>query len=140
MRNEPNPIVEKSMDFAIQIVKAYKYLCNDKKEFVLSNQLLRSGTSIGANIKEATNAESKADFIHKMQIALKEASESEYWIELLQRTGYFNDKQTQILLNKCQEIIRLLTSIVVTSKKQVSLTKIRQRKKICGKPHQNDID
>ena len=129
MNNESNPIVKKSFEFAIQVVKAYKFLCNEQKEFVLSNQLLRSGTSIGANVKEAVRAETKADFIHKMQIALKEASESEYWIELLEQTDYFNDKQARILLEKCREVIRLLTSIIVTAKKSITLKKNAAKEK-----------
>lgn len=128
MTDESNPVVKKSFEFAIQVVKAYKFLCNEQKEFVLSNQLLRSGTSIGANVKEAVRAETKADFVHKMQVALKEASESEYWIELLEQTDYFNDKQARILLEKCREVIRLLTSIIVTAKKSMTLKKMQQKK------------
>ena len=116
MDRNSNPIVEKSMKFAIQIVRAYQFLCKERNEYILSNQLLRSGTSIGANVKEATRAESKADFIHKMQIALKEASESEYWIELLKQTDYFNEKQSECLTKNCEEIIKILTSIIRTTK------------------------
>lgn len=83
-----NIIEKKSFDFAIRIVKLYKFLCNEKNEFVLSKQLLRSGTSIGANVAEAQQAQSKADFISKISIALKEATESKYWLRLLNATDY----------------------------------------------------
>lgn len=85
-------VKDKSFRFAVRIVRLYQYLTKEKKEFVLSKQLLRSGTSIGANVKEAIQAESKADFIHKLSIALKEASETEYWLELLQETSYRETK------------------------------------------------
>jgi four helix bundle protein len=87
-----NIVKEKSFDFALRIVNLYKYLCKEHQEFVLSKQLLRSGTAIGALIREAEHAESKADFIHKMAIAQKEANESEYWIELLFKSNYLNEK------------------------------------------------
>ena len=85
---EHNAILEKSMDFAVRAVKLYKYLCDEKQEFVLSKQLLKSATSIGANIREAAYGQSKRDFTAKMSIALKEAVETEYWIELLYKTAY----------------------------------------------------
>jgi four helix bundle protein len=91
-------------------------LVTEKREFVLSKQLLRSGTSIGANIREAEHAESKADFIHKMSIALKEANESTYWIELLFKSDYINENQFNNLNNDLIEILKLLTSIIKTSK------------------------
>ena len=87
-----NGIKEKSLAFAKRVVSAYKYLCEEKHEYVLSKQFLRSGTSIGANIREAFYAHGKADFIAKLQIALKECSETEYWIELLLESGYYSDK------------------------------------------------
>ena len=112
-----NIILDKSFTFAIRVVKLYKYLCNDKKEYVLSKQLLRCGTSIGANINEAQAGQSKADFIAKMSIASKEARESKYWIDLLIKTEYLNikDKHTVSLLNDIKEIVKLLTSIVKSS-------------------------
>ena len=88
-----NVIKEKSFSFALEIVKTYKFLSSEKKEFVLSKQMLRSGTSIGANIREAEHAQSKADFIHKLSIALKEANETEYWLDLLFQSGYLNTAQ-----------------------------------------------
>ena len=93
-----NILVDKSFQFAIRIVKLYQYLCDDKKEFVLSKQLLRSGTSIGANISESQDAQSKNDFISKLLIALKEARESKYWIELLKETNYLTNKEADNIL------------------------------------------
>ena len=112
-----NVILDKSFDFAIRVVKLYKYLCDDKKEYVLSKQLLRSGTSVGANINEAQAGQSKKDFIAKMAIASKEARESKYWIDLLIKTDYLNkdDKYVQTLVNEIDEIVKLLTSIVKSS-------------------------
>ena len=112
-----NVILDKSFDFAVRIVKLYKYLCDEKKEYVLSKQLLRSGTSIGANINEAQAGQSKADFISKMSISSKEARESKYWIDLLIKTDYLNknDEHTKSLQKDIEEIIKLLTSIVKSS-------------------------
>ena len=111
-----NVVKDKSYKFAVRIVGLYKYLANEKKEYVLSRQVLRSGTSIGANIKEAIQAESRADFIHKMAIALKEASETEYWLELLKETDFLNQEHYDSIQADCQELLRLLTSIVKSSK------------------------
>ncbi|MDE6797665.1 MAG: four helix bundle protein, partial [Ruminococcus sp.] len=105
-----NIVVDKSKKFAVRIIRLYQYMGSEKKEYILSKQLLRSGTSIGANIKEAIRGQSKADFIAKMSIALKEASESEYWLELLHETDYLNNKQYESIYNDCQELIKLLTS------------------------------
>lgn len=113
--NEENVIVGKSKHFAIRCIKAYKYLTKEKQEYVMSKQLLRCGTSIGANVKEAIRGQSKPDFGAKMNIALKEASESEYWIELLQETDYLDATQSESLLSDCVELIKLLTSIVKTT-------------------------
>ena len=112
-----NIILEKSFEFAIRVVKLYKHLHDDKKEYVLSKQLLRSGTSIGANINEAQAGQSKKDFIAKMAIASKEARESKYWIDLLIKTDYLNkdDKYVKTLVNDIDEIVKLLTSIVKSS-------------------------
>ena len=114
---QENIILYKSFEFAVKIVKLYKYLCDDKKEYILSKQLLRRGTSIGANINEAQAGQSKADFIAKMSIASKESRESKYWIDLLVKTEYLNieDQHTQSLLNEMEEIINLLTSSVRSS-------------------------
>ena len=110
-----NVIVEKSFDFAVRIVNLRKYLTRECKEFVLSKQLLRSGTSIGANVSEAQRGQSKADFAAKMAIALKEASESEYWIKLLYRTEYLSKEQYESLYADVQELIGLLMAICRTA-------------------------
>ncbi|HQF48129.1 MAG TPA: four helix bundle protein [Flavobacterium alvei] len=110
-----NIIEEKSFHFAIEIVNLYKVLC-DRKEFILSKQLLRSGTSIGANVRESEHAQSKADFIHKLSIALKEANETEYWLDLLFETKYISEAEFQIIKPKSTEILRILISIINTSK------------------------
>jgi four helix bundle protein len=112
-----NIILDKSFSFAVRIVKLYKHLCYEKKEYVLSKQLLRSGTSIGANINEAQAGQSKKDFIAKMSIASKEARESKYWINLLIKTDYINNIQAKSLVDDIEEIVKLLTSIVKTSQK-----------------------
>jgi four helix bundle protein len=110
-----NIIKEKSFLFAIEIVALYKVLA-ERKEFVLSKQLLRSGTSIGANIRESEHAQSKADFIHKLSIALKEANETEYWLDLLYETKYVSESDFQSIKPKIVEILKILVSIINTSK------------------------
>jgi len=110
-----NIILSKSKNFAVRIVKLYKYLCDNQKEFTLSKQLLRSGTSIGANVREAHNSQSKREFIAKMNIALKEAAESEYWLELLYETDYLNQVEFQSIMSDCGELNRLLISIIKSS-------------------------
>lgn len=114
-----NIIKDKSFDFAIRIVKMYQYLSSNKKEFILSKQLLRSGTSIGAMIREAEHAESKNDFIHKFAIAQKEANEVVYWLELLKATDYLNEKEFETIYNDAITILKLITSILKTSKTQL---------------------
>lgn len=118
MNNKDNIILSKSFNFAVRVVKLYKYLCDEKKEYILSKQLLRSGSSIGANVNEAQAAQSKNDFISKMSISSKEARESKYWIELLIETGYLSlaDEHTKSLLSDIDEITKILTSIVKSSK------------------------
>ncbi len=111
-----NVVKVKSFDFAIRIVKLYKYLTDDKKEFILSKQLLRSGTSIGVLVIEAEHAESKADFIHKNALAQKEANETIYWIELLYKTEYFDEESFESINADAVELIKLLTNIIKTSK------------------------
>nr|WP_318707149.1 four helix bundle protein [uncultured Treponema sp.] len=112
-----NVVADKSKNFAIRIIKFYKYLCDEKKEFVLSKQILRSGTSIGANIRESKNAQSKADFISKMNIALKEADETAYWMELLWESEILEKSQVIDLYKLNTELIKLLTAIIKSSKK-----------------------
>lgn len=111
-----NVIVDKSKAFALRIIKLYKYLCSDKNEYILSKQLLRSGTSIGANLKEAIRGQSKADFVSKLNISLKEASETEYWLELLHESGYLSDEQFNSIYADCVELLKLLTAIINSSK------------------------
>ena len=112
---ESNVILEKSKSFAIRIVKLCKYL-NDRNEYVLSKQLLRSGTSVGANVREAQRGQSKADFVSKMNIALKEACETEYWLEILFETEYLNKEEFESIYNDNKEITKLLMSITKTAK------------------------
>ena len=111
-----NIIETKSFDFAVRIVKLYQYITNEKKEFVLSKQLLRSGTSIGANVTEAERAQSQADFYAKMSIALKEANETDYWLRLLYQTDYLNENEYNSISKNINEIIALLVSITKTVK------------------------
>ena len=113
-----NVIVDKSKFFAIRIVRAYKYLTQEKCEFVMSKQLLQSGTSIGANVKEAIRGKSKPDFYSKLNIALKEASETEYWLEILYETEYIDKKLFDSINSDCQELIKLLVSITKTQKQK----------------------
>ena len=111
--NMDSPLLIKSKEFALQIIKVCNIVKKEKHENVLTNQLIRSGTSIGANIREAFYAHGKADFIAKLQIALKECSESEYWLELLIESGYYNDKT---IVDKCIEIKKILISSINTAK------------------------
>ena len=106
-----NTISLKSKQFALRIINLYRFLCDNQKEYVLSKQLLRSGTSIGANIREAVYGQSKADFYAKMCIALKEASETSYWLELLHESGYLDDKSFDSIYSDCIELLKLLTAI-----------------------------
>ncbi|MGN0635564.1 MAG: four helix bundle protein [Acutalibacteraceae bacterium] len=111
-----NVLINKSIAFAARIVKLQLYLIKDKKETVISKQIIRSGTSIGANINEANYGQSKADFISKMHIALKETAETEYWIKLLNMSEYIDDKMSTSLLEDCLEIKRMLVSSINTAK------------------------
>lgn len=112
-----NAVKEKSLLFAVRIVKLYKHLTEVKNEFVMSKQLLRSGTSVGAMVYEAEHAESPNDFIHKMAIAQKEMNETLYWLVLLQKTEYLSQKQFDSMNADALEIIKLVTSIIKTTKK-----------------------
>ncbi len=116
MAANTNIIREKTKAFAVRIVYLYKYLCEGKKEYVLSKQMLKSGTSIGANVKEAIQAQSKKDFISKMGIGLKECSETEYWLELLHETEFLNDNEFNSIYSDCEELMRILTAIIKKSK------------------------
>jgi four helix bundle protein len=112
-----NPVRDKSFQFALRIVKLHQYLKDEKREYVLSKQVLRSGTAIGALVRESQHAESKADFIHKLAIALKEANETEYWIELLFQSGYIEEKSYQSIHADIEELLRILIAIIKTTKK-----------------------
>jgi four helix bundle protein len=111
-----NVVKDKSFAFALRIVKLNRYLQGERREFVLSKQLLRSGTAIGALVREAEQAESKADFIHKMAIALKEANETDYWIDLLYQSETIDEKGFESIRPDVTELIKLLTSIIKTNK------------------------
>ena len=112
-----NSIVEgKAFDFAKRIVKLYNYLANEKKEYTMSKQLLRSGTSIGSNIAESQCAQSKSDFISKIYIALKETNETKYWLRLLKEMEYISEKEFSSIFDDCCEIYKMLSSIIITSK------------------------
>ena len=113
-----NVIENKSFQFAIRIVRLYKFLCKKKKEYILSKQLLRAGTSIGANVTESQQAQSKPDFVSKISIALKEASETKYWIKLLGATEYLSENQTKSILDDCVEIEKILVTILKSAKNQ----------------------
>lgn len=113
----PNVVKDKSFLFAVRIVRLCRWLQQSQREFVLSKQLLRSGTAVGALVREAEQAESKADFIHKMAISLKEANETEYWLDLLHQAELLDDKGYQSIHPEAVELIKLLTSITKTSRK-----------------------
>lgn len=113
-----NVIENKSFQFAIRIVRLYKFLCEEKKEYILSKQLLRAGTSIGANVTESQQAQSKPDFVSKISIALKEASETKYWIKLLGATEYLSENQTKSILDDFVEIEKILVTILKSAKNQ----------------------
>ena len=111
-----NVVKNKSFAFAVRVVKLYQFLCEQKKEFVLSKQLLRSGTSVGAMIREAEHAETKNDFKHKMGIAQKEINETIYWLELLQKTDYLTTDQFESINTDAVEIIKIITAILKSAK------------------------
>lgn len=115
-----NKIKSKSFSFAVRIVKLYQYLKNEKNEFVISKQLLKSGTSIGALIRESEHSESKSDFIHKLAIAQKETNESLYWLELLFSTDIISKEQFESINNDAVELIKILTAIIKSTKLSLS--------------------
>ena len=117
-----NAVEEKSFCFAVRVVKLCKYLREEKKEYILSKQLMRSGASIGANIIESQQAQSRADFISKLNIALKEAVETNYWLRLLQATDYLTDSEYQSIITDCKELEKLLTAILKTSRNTTTKT------------------
>ena len=111
-----NVILVKSKEYALRIIKMYKYLCSEKKEFVMSKQILRSGTSIGANIREGSRGQSKPDFIAKMSIAQKEAEETCYWLELLYESGYISKSIFESMYKDNLEILKILSSIIISTR------------------------
>ena len=115
-----NSIQTKSYAFALQIVKLYRYLCDEKKEFVLSKQIVRSGTSIGANVEEAIGGQSKKDFLAKMSIAYKEARETHYWLRLLRDSDMLDAKHAESMIEDCEELLKLSGSIIRTTKSKIS--------------------
>ena len=120
MSERKSIIKDKSFAFAVRIVRLYKHLCENKKEFVLSKQLLRSGTAVGALVREAQNAESQKDFIHKLGIAQKECDETNYWLELLKETDYLTDKEFESINSEATELLKMIRSAIITSKKKQS--------------------
>jgi four helix bundle protein len=116
IRNDGNAVRDKSKAFALRIIKLYQYLCDEKKEYILSKQVLRSGTSVGANIRESQRGQSKADFYAKLHISLKEADETSYWLELLHESGYIKKDEFESIYADCEELIKLLVSITKSQK------------------------
>ena len=117
MTRKDNSIAEKSMVFAVRVVGLYRYLSEKKRECVMSKQVLRSGTSIGANVREANSAQSKADFIAKMSIALKECDETGYWLELLSRTGFLSRDEYISVESDCRELFAMITAILKSARR-----------------------
>ena len=122
-KNSNSIIGKKSYAFALEVIGLYKYIIADRKEYVLSKQFLRAGTSIGANVNEALSAESKKDFIHKLSIALKEAKETSYWLNLLKDSDYISSEIFASNNQLCNELIKMLSSIILTTKEKY-LTKL----------------
>jgi four helix bundle protein len=119
-KNKENVLLVKSFSFAIRIVKLYQYLVAEKKEYVLSKQLLRSGTAVGALVREAQNAESKADFIHKLGIAQKECDETSYWLELLKETEYLSNDEFESINRNAIELLKIIRSSILTIKQKIN--------------------
>ena len=117
MTRKDNSIAEKSMVFAVRVVGLYRYLSEKKRECVMSKQVLRSGTSIGANVRETNSAQSKADFIAKMSIALKECDETGYWLELLSRTGFLSREEYISVESDCRELFAMITAILKSARR-----------------------
>jgi four helix bundle protein len=114
-----NVIQQKSFQFAVRIINLYKYLVSEKKEFVLSKQLLRSGTSIGANIEESIGGQSEKDFLAKLSISYKEARETIYWLKLLKETEYISKNEFESMYNEAEEICKILAKIIITLKSKI---------------------
>ncbi len=117
--DKDNVVKTKSFVFAVRIVNLYKVLTDGRKEFVLSKQMLRSGTSIGANIREGMNAQSKADFVHKLSIAQKECDETLYWLELMKATNIIDEREFESIGKDAEDLLKIIRSIILTSKKNI---------------------
>jgi four helix bundle protein len=117
--NEASPLRDKSVALAIRIVNFYKYLVNEKHEYIMSKQILKSGTSLGANIREAQNAESGDDFVHKLGIAQKETAETLFWLEVLYKTQYMTESEYQSLYTDTEDLLKIIRSIILTKKKNM---------------------
>ena len=113
-------VATKSFNFAVSIVNFYREFSSVKKEFVLSKQILRSGTSIGANVREAQNAQSKMDFIHKLSIAQKECDETIYWFQLLKETNFISSEKADLMIDDATELLKIIRSIIITTKKNLN--------------------
>lgn len=122
---DDNVVVQKSYAFSLRCVRLYKYLCSRDGNYIIGKQLLMSGTSIGANVREALRAQTRPDFITKLNVALKEASETEYWIELLRDSDYISSSQAESMLADCVELLKILTSIVKKSKENSDTVRIK---------------
>jgi four helix bundle protein len=119
MGEKPNPLKEKSFHFAKVIINLYKNLTEEKREYVLSKQLLRSGTSIGANVREAQNEQSDSDFVYKLYVSQKECDETLYWLELLKETNFISERSFSTLHQEAQEILKMLKSSILTVKQRI---------------------
>ena len=128
-------VFEKSLAYAVRIVNLYKYLNEQKRETVMSKQLLRSGTSIGANISEALNAESDSDIIHKLAIAQKEVNETSYWIQLLEKTDYLTSQEYQSMSNDIDELRKMIASIILTKKENSHRSKRNEQLREANETH-----
>ena len=117
-KESENIIEKKSYDFALEVIQLYKNLVESEREYIMSKQVLRSGTSIGANVREANSGVSKKDFVNKLGIALKEAKETEYWLSLLSDSNYLSKDKFESLIQKCNELIKILRSIILTTKQR----------------------
>ncbi len=123
MNESKNILKEKSFALALRIIRLYKFLEENKKEYVLSKQVLRSGTSVGAMIREAQNAESKMDFVHKLAIAQKECDESLYWLELLVQSDYITDESFKSVYGETEQVFKMIKSAILTTKKNLQANK-----------------
>lgn len=121
--SKPSPLREKSFQMAIRSVKLFKFLQEERKEYIMSKQILRAGTNPGAMVREANNAESGMDFVHKLAIAQKETGETQYWLELLHATDYINEKEFNSFYNDTDEVMRLLRSSILTKKQNIQALK-----------------